>query len=225
MSLEWLRDGASRLRHLTATGGARFDAIAYWERRYAAGGTSGDGSYGRLAAFKANVLTEFIAQHAITSCIEFGCGDGNQLSMIPWPRYIGLDVSGTAVARCIKRYSDDPTKSFFLYQPACFVDHNSLFRADVALSLDVVYHLTDDRQYDFYMTHLCEAANRFVVVYSTDRDRTDARHVRHREVTKWMASNATGFRLANRLANPFPGTGQQESDAEFLFYERSASRC
>jgi hypothetical protein len=221
MSLEWLKAGATRLRRQNARNGDGFDATAYWDRRYAAGGTSGDGSYGRLAAFKARVLSTFVAQNAITSCIEFGCGDGNQLGLIPWPRYIGLDVSVAAVTRCINRYSNDRTKSFFLYHPGCFLDRYSLLQSQVAVSLDVVYHVTDDRQYDSYMKDVCNATSRFVVIYSTDYDRIDSCYIRHRRVTTWMASQAPAFRLTGRLPNPFPGTRLQESDAEFLFYERS----
>ncbi|WP_125185483.1 hypothetical protein [Botryobacter ruber] len=32
----------------------------YWEKRYSSGGTSGSGSYNRLAEFKADVLKSFI---------------------------------------------------------------------------------------------------------------------------------------------------------------------
>jgi hypothetical protein len=174
-----------------------------------------------LAAFKAKVLSTFVAENAIASCIEFGCGDGNQLGLVSWPRYIGLDVSVTAVTRCISRYANDSTKSFFLYRPGCFVDRDALLQADVAVSLDVVYHITDERQYDLYMKDLCDAARRFVVVYSTDYDRMVSSTIRHRKVTTWMASRAPGFRLMSRLPNPFPGIGEGKSDAEFLFYERS----
>jgi hypothetical protein len=36
--------------------GSGFSSANYWERRYADGGTSGSGSYGRLAEFKATFL-------------------------------------------------------------------------------------------------------------------------------------------------------------------------
>ncbi|GAJ08100.1 unnamed protein product, partial [marine sediment metagenome] len=51
----------------------------YWESRYAGGGTSGAGSYGKPAEFKAQVLNSFVKDNGISSVIEFGCGDGNQL--------------------------------------------------------------------------------------------------------------------------------------------------
>ena len=70
----------------------------YWERRYAGGGTSGAGSAGRLAAFKAQFLNDFVRAHDVTSVVEFGCGDGNQLALAAYPRYLGLDVSPASLA-------------------------------------------------------------------------------------------------------------------------------
>ena len=34
----------------------QFDSKKYWEKRYLKGGDSGDGSYGKLAEFKAKVI-------------------------------------------------------------------------------------------------------------------------------------------------------------------------
>jgi len=221
VSRDWLRAGANRLRRLAEPDLASFDVIGHWDRHYAAGGTSGDGNYGRLGEFKVGVLSDFVARNAITSCIEFGCGDGRILGLVSWPRYIGLDVSVVAVTSCINRYANDPTKSFFLYHPGCFVDRGGVLQADVAVSLDVVYHVTDDRLYDLYMKDLCSAARRFVVLYSTDYDLIAVPRFRHRKVTTWMASHAAGFHLMRRVPGPFPGNGPGKSDAEFLFYERS----
>lgn len=57
----------------------------YWESRYATGGTSGPGSSGKLAEFKAEVLNSFVRRDNVLSVIEFGCGDGNQLSLASYP--------------------------------------------------------------------------------------------------------------------------------------------
>jgi len=65
----------------------------YWQQRYARGGNSGDGSYGKLADFKAEVLNEAVKELGITSVIEFGCGDGNQLTLANYPAYTGVDTS------------------------------------------------------------------------------------------------------------------------------------
>ncbi len=67
-----------------------FDARAYWENRYRRGGTSGAGSEGALADYKARFVNDFVAEHRIDSVIEFGCGDGRQLEGMRYPRYLGL---------------------------------------------------------------------------------------------------------------------------------------
>src|SRR5205085_12336730 len=86
----------------------------YWEGRYSAGGNSGVGSYGKFAEFKAAVINQFVAQHALRSVIEFGCGDGNQLMLARYPTYLGFDVSETAVATCRKLFAGDANKQFCL---------------------------------------------------------------------------------------------------------------
>lgn len=52
----------------------------YWRKRYEKGGNSGLGSYDHYAVFKADVLNAFFKENHIQSVVEFGCGDGNQLS-------------------------------------------------------------------------------------------------------------------------------------------------
>src|ERR1035441_5440324 len=79
----------------------------YWEDRYRLGGNSGSGSYNRLSEFKARTINDFIAGKNIFSAMEFGCGDGNNLSLIKYPKYIGLDVSPTAIKICMNKYKND----------------------------------------------------------------------------------------------------------------------
>ena len=206
-----------------SNGNASFDAAAYWESRYASGGTSGDGSYGRLAEFKAATLNAFIREQGIASAVEFGCGDGRQLELIAYPTYVGFDVAPSAVRHCIERFAQDQTKSFFLYDPSCFQDRAERFRADVAVSLDVIYHITDDRTFERYMSQLCHAGRRFVLVYATNFDRPVTPHLRHRAFGKWIAAKRPEFRLIRQIPNPFPGVGEQESDASFWLFERARS--
>ncbi len=165
---------------LSAAAGLPFSTVHYWEARYAAGGTSGVGSSGHLAAFKAETVNAFVEEHRLSSVVELGCGDGEQLALLRCERYVGLDVSESAVRACRRRFANDPGKSFFLYRPACFQDHADIFRADLALSLDVLYHLVEDEVYDEYLALLFGAASRFVVIYAPDSDRPPhslARHV------------------------------------------------
>ena len=191
----------------------------FWERNYARGETSGAGSYGPPARAKADFLNAFVSQNAIQSVVEFGCGDGNQLSLADYPRYVGLDVSSTAIGLCRRRFTADPAKSFFLYDGACFVDHGGIFAADLAISLDVIYHLIEDQIFETYMTHLFAAGQRFVVVYSTNGEQDDlAPHVRHRVFTSWVEENCPGWELTGVTRGP---NEQIAGRADFFSYRRA----
>jgi len=195
-------------------------SAAYWERRYTHGGTSGVGSYGDLAKSKATFLNDFVRGHGIKSVVEFGCGDGNQLSLADYPSYVGLDVSRSAVESCVRRFVDDPTKSFYLYDGDCFADNAQLFTADLALSLDVVYHLTDDKTFEAYMAHLFAAGKRFVVIYGTNIEISDvAPHVRHRAFSRWVDEHCPDWHL-QQVAT---GLRSGPNLADFFVYERTAS--
>jgi len=191
----------------------------YWERRYKSGGTSGEGSYGKLAEFKAEVINSFIKNNKINSVIEFGCGDGNQLSLFEIPNYIGLDVSETAIKMCIERFKNDKTKSFFLYDPNCFVDNHSLFKADLTLSLDVIYHLVEDHIYETYMKHLFSASKKYVIIYSSDTDENPliySPHCKNRKFTKWVETNLLEWKLIQKIKNRYPN----KSNSEFFIYKK-----
>ena len=191
----------------------------YWERNYARGGTSGAGSYDALALGKAVFLNEFVRTRAVGSVIEFGCGDGNQLSLADYPAYIGLDVSRTAIQWCQQRFAADLAKSFFLYDGTCFTDRARIFTADLAISLDVIYHLTEDAVFETYLTHLFAAGARYVIIYSTDREiPSTAPHVRHRQFSRWVEAHVLGWRLLEVTPGPNPGPGR----ANFFTYERDA---
>ena len=168
----------------------------FWNRRYALGGTSGGGSYGSLGEAKAAFLNAFVRDRGLRSVVEFGCGDGHQLALADYRNYIGLDVSSSAIRLCKARFADDHTKSFFLYDGECFVDRTGLFGADLAISLDVVYHLVEDPVFDAYMGHLFGAGGRYVVIYATNSEIPGtAPHVRHRIFTSWVEENCPEWRL------------------------------
>lgn len=158
-------------------------STAYWNRRYRFGGTSGPGSYGEYATFKAQFLNQLVAVNQITEVVEFGCGDGNQLALARYPHYLGLDVSPRAIKMCKSRFGDDGTKQFQLYEPTAFVPRQL---GDLALSLDVVLHLVEDEVFDLHLEHLFSAARRMVVIYGSDIDpdaAPSAAHVRWRRFT------------------------------------------
>jgi len=191
----------------------------YWKQRYERGDNSGDGSYDKLAEFKAEVVNGFVEEHAIQSVIEYGCGDGNQLSLARYPRYLGFDISPDALNRCRERFKGDPTKSFKL------MDEYADERADLVLSLDVIYHLVEDEVFESHMRSLFDSASRFLIVYSSNRDTQDADqapHVRHREFSRFIDDNAESLRLLRHIPNRHPYTGDthEGSFADFFVYQR-----
>lgn len=202
-----------------------FDSRSYWEQRYESGGRSGAGSYGRLAEYKAEFLNSFVSEQGISSVIEFGSGDGAQLGLFRFQRYIGLDVSRASIRLCMQEYADDTTKSFYLYDAEYARDNHHLFTAELALSLDVIYHLVEDHVYESYMRALFGAAEKFVVVYSSNIGKVEpskARHVRHRRFTDWVEQNARDWTLSQRLINRYTLTTNEldESFADFYVYSR-----
>ena len=192
----------------------------YWERRYAAGGDSGTGSYGMLAEFKASIVNALVAKHDIRSVIEFGCGDGEQVSLVRHPQYLGFDVSGTAVLRCRERFKDDHTKSFRLTSAYCGE------KADMTLSLDVIYHLVENAVFEHHMHTLFGAARRFVVVYSSDfedPERNEGAHIRHRKFSRWVRRHQPNWILVEHIPNRFPYQGDHRTGSlsEFFVYEKA----
>jgi SAM-dependent methyltransferase len=192
----------------------------YWIERYRDGGNSGAGSYNRLAEFKAEVLNDFVASHHVREVIEFGCGDGNQLALAKYPSYLGLDVSPHAIKGCTSRFANDPSKSFMLVH-----DYTGQ-TAQLALSLDVIYHLVENDVYEAYMQTLFDAARDYVVIYSSDRDEppTQIAHVRHRQFSRWIRTNARGWRLLQHIPNRYPYAGDNDTGslADFYIYGRGS---
>ena len=210
----------ARVRHLLGQAWLatrRRDSLDYWESRYRLGLTSGSGSMGELAKFKARVLNDFVRENGIRSVIELGCGDGMQLALADYPRYLGVDVSRTAIDLCRQRFAGDATKSF-LWQGG--PDHDAgaaLPRAELALSLDVIYHLLEDEVYRRYMKDLFGAAERHVIVYSSNReDAVSAAHVRHRVFLRDVEAGFPEFHLARKIDNILPS----QSFADFYVFSR-----
>jgi SAM-dependent methyltransferase len=190
----------------------------YWEERYAAGGDSGPGSRNRLARFKAEFVNNFVAQNAVSTIIEYGCGDGSQLSLADYPQYLGFDVSPRAVELCRERFLGDSDKRFKL------VSDYAGERAELTLSLDVIYHLVEDDVFHSYMARLLDSSDRFVIVYASDVEPTTptAPHVRHRRFTRWIAEHRSEWHLCARIPNryPFDGDLATTSFSDFFVFRR-----
>jgi hypothetical protein len=194
----------------------------YWQQRYADGGNSGPGSFGEIAQFKAKILNGFVTRYGVESIIEFGFGDGNQLSLSVYPDYLGFELSPRAVASCKQLFVSDPTKRFKL------MDEYDGEHADLALSIDVIFHITEDEIFDAYMCRIFDSARKFVIIYSSNCDeqtRFQAPHIKHRKFMDWIDRNRQEWKLIEHIPNKYPFTGipGEGSMADFYIFQKQGS--
>jgi hypothetical protein len=193
----------------------------YWVKRYRKGGNSGRGSYGGLAQYKADVLNNFVVSSSINTVIEYGCGDGNQLTLGKYPHYVGFDISPDAIALCKKLFDIDSTKSFYL------MSEYAGQSADLTLSLDVIYHLVEDDVFENYMRLLFHSSNKYVIVFSSNMDAhlLSSSHVRHRQFTSWIKTNLPDWALISYIpnANKESNRSKESSGADFFIYQKKIS--
>jgi len=193
-------------------------SMKYWESRYKSGGNSGNGSFGELAKFKAETINEFVANNAVSDIIEFGCGDGNQLELAKYPKYLGLDVSKSAIKSCTERFRNDFTKSFLLYDPNYFEGMGDYLKSDLTMSLDVIYHLVEDSIFEKYIHDLFLSSKKYVIIYSSNKNpEISLPHVKHRVFTDYVEKKYPDFKIIKKIENKYP----KLSFAEFFIYEKS----
>lgn len=211
------------LRHAEHVHKRHYDVAAYWEDRYASGGNSGVGSHGRLARFKARFLNSFVREHEIGSVVELGSGDGAQLALAEYPEYTGLDISETAIDLCRAAFRNDESKHFVVYDPDTFVADS--YRAELVLSLDVIYHLSSDDLYHRYLDHLFALADRYVVIYASADPVSpsgvdeSAGYIRFRDFLADIERTYPEWKLGHAKPNRFPYSRSNPSHTSFAdFY-------
>jgi len=188
----------------------------YWEAKYKSGGNSGPGSYNNLAEYKAYVINNFVRENNVETVIEFGSGDGHQLKYFDFKSYIGFDVSQSAVNKCRNIYKFDSTKRFEV------LEAYNKEKADLVLSLDVIFHLIEDATFFDYMEKLFSSSNKYVIIYSSNFDEHEnnnvAAHVRHRNFTNWIGQNYPNFKLIDHIPNKYPFNGNIKTSSYSDFY-------
>ncbi len=190
-----------------------FNSKLYWENRYLTNGNSGAGSYGRLADFKAKIINNFVKNYNIEDIIEFGCGDGNQLKLFNFKHYTGYDVSETILNKCRKEFGDNQNYKFKSTK-----DYNGE-TADLALSLDVIYHLIEDNIFNEYMENLFNSAKKFGIIYASNKDEKLCSHVKHRKFTDWISENKKDWTLKEKIENKYKYSKDDKNNTSFAdFY-------
>lgn len=184
----------------------------YWENRYRNSGNSGSGSYGALCNFKTSVINTFIKDTDVSSVIDFGCGDGNQLKELQIPSYLGVDISKTAINKCKSCFSHDNTKSFMTYSEVNFAKK----KWDASMSLDVLYHILEHDMYEKYLNYLFTSAEKYVIIYSSNFDQKPSGHVNHRKFTDYVQKRFTEFKMIKHIPQIYPSI----SSADFFIYQK-----
>jgi len=207
-----------------------FDTNSYWQRRYRDGGSSGSGSYSRLAKFKARFLNDFLYKNKVRSVIELGCGDGAQLGLINYVNYVGFDVSECVVEKCKEKYRDDESKSFVSYDGSRI--DSSEYKAELTVSLDVIYHLSNDVLYKSYLDNLFSLSKKYVVIYSNynelyfDGVNEKAEYVRFRNLLDDITKMYPSWGLEAAEPNQYPfniSLPNKTSFADFLVFKQSSN--
>jgi 2-polyprenyl-3-methyl-5-hydroxy-6-metoxy-1,4-benzoquinol methylase len=195
----------------------------YWEERYSKGGDSGYGSYSKFASFKAEYINKFVKENNVSTVLEFGCGDGNQLTLAEYPHYIGLDVSSTIIDLCNNKFKGDTTKEFKIYDSFAY---DKSIKCDVSMSLDVIYHLVEEEVYSKYMDHLFSGSDKFVIIYSSNEYTEQTFHEKHRKFTDWVEKNAKDWKLIHQTENKYKQESMSEEEnhetsyADFYIYTK-----
>ena len=110
----------------------------------------------------------------------------------------------------------DPTKRFFALADAD--GYRGTY--DLALSLDVVYHLLEDPVFTAHMQALFSLSGRYVIIYSSNHDaRGHAGHIRHHSVTDWVAAHAPEWQQIDFIKNHYPYDRKRPAETSFAdFY-------
>lgn len=196
----------------------------FWENRYKSGLNSGTGSYSKLADFKAKVINEFIAGEKISKVIEFGCGDGNQLSLMKYQEYVGIDVSNTVIENNKKTFKDDKSKKFYT------TNEKEIYlkeKYELSISLDVIFHLTEDHVYEEYMIDLFNSSDKYIIVYSSNHEEyTKWPEFRHRKFMRYIQNYFKEWSLYSFIPNEYPfqfGFESTTSSSDFYIFIKNGS--
>lgn len=184
----------------------------YWDNRYKNNGNSGNGSYGLLAKFKADIINNFIDKNNIHNIIEIGCGDGNQCELFNIDNYLGLDISPTIINYCNNKFKNNSKYNFKVYNN----DYLNNEKYELSLSLDVIYHILHENEYKKYMEDLFNFSNKYVIIYSNNYSGHKIRHMYTKNFTKDIENWFKNYKLKEIINQIYPNL----SNADFYIYEK-----
>tara|TARA_R110002074_G_scaffold5504_1_gene27194 strand:- start:273 stop:899 length:627 start_codon:yes stop_codon:yes gene_type:complete len=171
-----------------------FDSTSYWENRYSNGGNSGRGSYNEIANYKAKIINNFIEKNNIKNLIDYGVGDGNQLSFLKCENIIGLDVSPTIIDQLKLIYGSDNTKQFYLVN-----NFNITNKSTLVISCEVLFHLINIDIWKKYITNLFAYSNKYIIIFAADYDKDYGNHCKCRKFTDYIKLNYQNWNLKTTI--------------------------
>ena len=176
-----------------------FKSGKYWEKRYSSWWDSWKWSYNEHAKYKSKILNNIIKDNNISTVIEFWCWDWNNLKYYNIKKYIGFDVSKTAIIKCKENYKNDENKSFIYYIPNLF--KSGWLQSQLVISFEVIFHLIEDEIYYKYMADLFNSSSSYVLIFSTNKKNINmtSAHYKDRVFTKDIPNN---FKLIKEFKTP-----------------------
>ena len=191
----------------------------YWRIRYLAGGDSGWGSEGIRALEKAKYINGFISENIneIHTIVEWGVGDGKQLSLYDFrdKEFVGIDVSKKIIIKLQKKFQGSNMSFYSLDR---FQNH---VKFDLALSIEVIFHLTEDSIFNEYMDNLFFSSKKYVLIFSTNYDSQTDYHIRNHEVVNYSINRFKDFEFLSSEFIPSFGENKDSSATFYLFRKRT----
>lgn len=91
---------------------------------------------------------------------------------------------------------------------------------DLSLSLDVIFHLIEDKVFEEYMASLFSTSEKYVIIYSSNEDNMEKslEHVKHRKFTNWIEENKKEWALISFIKNAYPYNGYYEETSFSDFF-------
>lgn len=125
---------------------------------------------------------------------------------------LGLDISSTAVEICKKKLQNNSSYKFDVYNEQ--YKNNNIY--DLALSLDVIYHILDHQNYKKYMTDLFKFSKKYVIIYSNNYNGVQCGHMHERQFTSDLDVWFPEWNLKEFIKQKYP----HKSSADFYIYEK-----
>jgi len=146
----------------------KFNYKDYWDERYKKGQNSGSGSYGSNADFKADIIDQVIKEYEVETLLDFGCGDGNQISLIKSQvDYCGYDVSETTIQNCETKFKGDERKQFHVFDPMIY---NPTPAFDMTMCLDCLFHVTIEEEWLKTIDCICKCSEKVVLIVTNTEE-------------------------------------------------------